>query len=116
MTSYYPQTLLRSLLASLKDQIQYYTISSGEDLGQVLTVEFMTSSTQNEPEHLKMGQPENCLPLHKGSKNNSNLHPLSNCATKKDEHGLNIEKSNSRTATGEIAKRAPNNAAAIINR
>ncbi|KAK1403045.1 hypothetical protein POM88_002650 [Heracleum sosnowskyi] len=115
MTSYYLLILLRSLLATVEEHIQYYSISSGEELGQVLKVEFITSSTQNEPGLLKIGQPENSLLLHEGSKNYRDLQPLSEYATEKDEHGLNIEKGNSTTATGKISKRTPNNAPAIIN-
>lgn len=116
MTSYNPLILLRSLLATVKEHIQYYTISSGEESGQVLGVEFITPSTRNESELLKVGQPESSVPLHKGSKNYHNLQPLSEYATENDEHGLNIEKSNSTTASGKISKRTPNSANEIINR
>ncbi|XP_074332489.1 uncharacterized protein LOC141670498 isoform X2 [Apium graveolens] len=106
MDSFYPQTLLNSLLATMKEHLPYYIVASGEQLGQVLSVDIISTYTVV-PQSFKVGQPNSSLSYHEDSKKEGDI--------------LYIEKSNSAinndeaTTSGGTSKCTPVNVAEITD-
>lgn len=100
MNSNYPQTLLNSLLATMKEHLLYFMVASEGQLGQVLSVEVINPS-RHEPKTFKIGQPLCSLAHLEGSQNEGDASQQATHSklsfqdeVVQDEHCLDIEKSN----------------------
>ncbi|KAK1403044.1 hypothetical protein POM88_002649 [Heracleum sosnowskyi] len=108
MDSFYPQTLLNSLLATMKERPPYFMLASGEQLGELLSVDVINTSTMhNRPESFKIGQHKSSLSDHEDSKKEGDILFIekSNVAINSDEA----------TTSGETSKRTPVNVALITD-
>lgn len=100
MDSFYPQTLLNSLLETVKEHLPYYMVASGEQLGQVLSVDVInTSTTRNEHKSFEIGKPESSLSYHQDSTNEGDILYI-------EKSGLAIN-SDEATTLGRTAKEFP---------
>ncbi|XP_017226093.1 protein NLP7 isoform X1 [Daucus carota subsp. sativus] len=122
MDSYDPRTLLNSLMETMKEHLPDYMVASGEQLGQVLSVEVIKSSTHDKPEYLKIGEPQSSLPPQEGLNNEGDashqfpfvLPSLFKDGAVQDGNVMNIEESNStinsyeEIASGETSTSRPN--------
>lgn len=97
---------MNSLLATLKEHLPYNIVALGEAGGQVLSVEVINTSTQNEPESFVIGQPKSSPPYQKVSKNKEGVLDI-----ERSKFTINSDEA---TTTGEMSKRGPDNVAEII--
>lgn len=67
MDNDYPQTLLNSLWATIKEHLPNWISVSEGKWGQVLSVKVIKSSSHNEPKSFKLGQHDSSLPHLEGS-------------------------------------------------
>nr|XP_017224724.1 PREDICTED: protein NLP7-like [Daucus carota subsp. sativus] len=101
MDSYYPQTLLNSLLTTMKENLLFDMVASEGQLGEVLLVEVINSSGY-EPETFKIGQPVCSLADHEDyvfQQGTGSSQLLFEDGTVQDEHVRDIEKSNDVTVS-----------------
>lgn len=101
MDSNYPQTLLNSLLTTMKEHLLYFMVASEGQLGQVLSVEVINPS-RHETKTFEIGQPFCSLADLEASQNEGDASQQATHCSKllfqdgvvHNEHGLDIEKSN----------------------